>query len=209
LKRLEDAERDADRIYAVIRGIGTSSDGKSQSIYAPRPDGQARALIEAYRNAGISPDTVGLVEAHGTGTRVGDEMEFIALKKVFGADQSQRQPLRTGVGEIHDRSHQSGGRRCRADQIGTFSLQQGTYAHPQGRQSLTRSWGSSPVPFTSIPPPGPGLAIENGTPRSQSVSVPSDSAAAIFMWCSKSIHPDKKEIAWDGSVEILAFSATG
>ncbi|MBR9986284.1 MAG: hypothetical protein KFF68_10260, partial [Desulfosarcina sp.] len=85
LKRLADAERDADRIYAVIRGIGSSSDGKSQSIYAPRPDGQARALIEAYRNAGIAPETVGLVEAHGTGTRVGDEMEFTALKKVFGA----------------------------------------------------------------------------------------------------------------------------
>ena len=44
LKRLEDAERDGDRIYAVIKGVGASSDGKFESIYAPRPEGQAKAL---------------------------------------------------------------------------------------------------------------------------------------------------------------------
>ncbi|MDL2275216.1 hypothetical protein LJC22_03710, partial [Desulfosarcina sp. OttesenSCG-928-G10] len=84
LKRLDAARRDNDRIYAVIRGIGASSDGKSQSIYAPRADGQARALSAAYDHAGVGPETIGLVEAHGTGTRVGDGVEFSALKKVFG-----------------------------------------------------------------------------------------------------------------------------
>ncbi len=85
LKRLDDAERDGDRIYAVIRGIGTSSDGRAKSIYAPRPAGQVKALRRAYEAAGYGPDTVGLVEAHGTGTKAGDAAEFAALREVFEA----------------------------------------------------------------------------------------------------------------------------
>ena len=77
------AARDADRIYAVIRGIGTSSDGRAKSIYAPSPAGQAKALRRAYAAAGYGPDTVGLVEAHGTGTKAGDAAEFSALREVF------------------------------------------------------------------------------------------------------------------------------
>jgi acyl transferase domain-containing protein/NAD(P)-dependent dehydrogenase (short-subunit alcohol dehydrogenase family) len=83
LKRLADAERDGDRIYAVIKGIGSSSDGKGNAIYAPRAEGQRDALRRAYADAGITPDTVDLVEAHGTGTRVGDAAEVQALTEVF------------------------------------------------------------------------------------------------------------------------------
>ena len=83
LKRLADAERDGDRIYAVIKGVGSSSDGKGQAVYAPSPEGQARALRVAYRNAGVTPDTVGLVEAHGTGTIVGDATEARGLTSVY------------------------------------------------------------------------------------------------------------------------------
>ncbi|MGD8369852.1 MAG: beta-ketoacyl synthase N-terminal-like domain-containing protein, partial [Desulfobacterales bacterium] len=86
LKRLADARKDGDRIYAVIRAVGSASDGRSQSIYAPRVEGQARALRRAYDNAGIDPRTVGLVEAHGTGTRVGDAVEVSALKQVLDPD---------------------------------------------------------------------------------------------------------------------------
>ncbi|MFJ5156195.1 SDR family NAD(P)-dependent oxidoreductase [Streptomyces sp. NPDC088353] len=85
LKRLSDAERDGDRIHAVIRGIGTSSDGRSTAIYAPLPDGQARALRRAYEQAGYGPQTVELVEAHGTGTKAGDAAELTALREVFEA----------------------------------------------------------------------------------------------------------------------------
>ncbi|MFF2060434.1 SDR family NAD(P)-dependent oxidoreductase [Streptomyces sp. NPDC058200] len=85
LKRLSDAERDGDRIHAVIRGIGTSSDGRSTAIYAPLPDGQARALRRAYEEAGYGPQTVELVEAHGTGTKAGDTAELTALREVFEA----------------------------------------------------------------------------------------------------------------------------
>jgi acyl transferase domain-containing protein/NAD(P)-dependent dehydrogenase (short-subunit alcohol dehydrogenase family) len=83
LKRLDDAERDGDRIYAVIRGIGSSSDGRGKSIYAPSAEGQTRALKEAYRVSGVTPDTVELVEAHGTGTAVGDGIEVEALSAVY------------------------------------------------------------------------------------------------------------------------------
>ncbi|MFI1290546.1 SDR family NAD(P)-dependent oxidoreductase [Streptomyces sp. NPDC020792] len=87
LKRLSDAERDGDRIHAVIRGIGTSSDGRSTAIYAPLPDGQARALRRAYEQAGYGPQTVELVEAHGTGTKAGDAAELTALREVFEASR--------------------------------------------------------------------------------------------------------------------------
>ncbi|MEW1747690.1 SDR family NAD(P)-dependent oxidoreductase [Streptomyces angustmyceticus] len=85
LKRLADAERDGDRIYAVVKAVGTSSDGRSLGLTAPRPEGQRRALDRAYRRAGISPAQVGLLEAHGTGTVVGDTAELGVLTEVFEA----------------------------------------------------------------------------------------------------------------------------
>ena len=84
LRRLDAAERDGDRIYAVIRGLGTSSDGRGGAIYAPMAAGQVRALRRAYETAGYGPDTVELVEAHGTATRAGDAAEFKSLRQVFG-----------------------------------------------------------------------------------------------------------------------------
>ena len=83
LRRLEDAERDGHRIYAVIRGLGTSSDGRAKSVYAPRAEGQVLALRRAYEEAGYSPSTVTLMEAHGTGTVAGDAAEVAALTEVF------------------------------------------------------------------------------------------------------------------------------
>ncbi|MFC9871877.1 beta-ketoacyl synthase N-terminal-like domain-containing protein, partial [Nocardia salmonicida] len=83
LKRLADAERDGDRVYAVIKGIGSSSDGRFKSIYAPRAEGQQAALHRAYEDADCSPATIGLFEAHATGTRVGDQTELAALTTVL------------------------------------------------------------------------------------------------------------------------------
>ncbi|SES17012.1 Acyl transferase domain-containing protein [Lentzea xinjiangensis] len=83
LKRLADAERDGDRVYAVIKGIGASSDGRSLGLTAPRPEGQQRALRRAYAAAGVPVTEVGLVEAHGTGTVVGDRTELASLTKMF------------------------------------------------------------------------------------------------------------------------------
>ncbi|WP_179474881.1 type I polyketide synthase [Mycolicibacterium vinylchloridicum] len=89
LKRLADAERDGDQIHAVIRGLGSSSDGRASSVYAPRSEGQAKALRRAYERAGYDPSTVELVEAHGTATKAGDVAEFAGLKSVF-TDSSAR-----------------------------------------------------------------------------------------------------------------------
>ncbi len=85
LKRLVDAERDGDAVYAVIRGLGTSSDGAGTAVYTPLPAGQVRALQRAYQASGYTPDTVELMEAHGTGTLAGDAAEVAALREVFGA----------------------------------------------------------------------------------------------------------------------------
>lgn len=83
LRRLEDAERDGNTIHAVIRGLGGGSDGKGTAIYAPVPEGQARALKRAYAQAGYGPDAVDLVEGHGTGTKAGDKAELDGLHLVF------------------------------------------------------------------------------------------------------------------------------
>jgi len=83
LKRREDALRDGDTIYAVIKGIGGSSDGKSLGLTAPRKAGQERALERAYSQAGLSPARAGLIEAHGTGTVVGDRTELSALTEML------------------------------------------------------------------------------------------------------------------------------
>ena len=84
LKRLVDAERDGDKIYAVIRGVGGASDGKGKGITAPNPIGQQLAIARAWENAGLDPATATLVEAHGTSTRVGDVVEVESLANVFG-----------------------------------------------------------------------------------------------------------------------------
>lgn len=91
LKRLSDAERDGNKIYALVRGIGGSSDGRALSLTAPRPEGQMSALERAYEDAGVSAATVSLVEAHGTGTVAGDRAEVEALGRIFtaaGADKN-------------------------------------------------------------------------------------------------------------------------
>ena len=93
LKRLADAERDGDRIYAVIKGVGSASDGRSGSIYAPNPKGQHSVLQRAYEEANILPQTVGLIEGHGTGTVAGDACETAALDAFFKIDGQEKIPL--------------------------------------------------------------------------------------------------------------------
>ncbi len=85
LKRLADAERDGDKIYAVLRGIGASSDGKGKGITAPNPVGQKLCIERGWKNAGLSPATATLIEGHGTSTRVGDVVEAQSLAEVIGS----------------------------------------------------------------------------------------------------------------------------
>jgi acyl transferase domain-containing protein/acyl carrier protein/NAD(P)-dependent dehydrogenase (short-subunit alcohol dehydrogenase family) len=83
LKRLADAERDGDKIYAVLRGMGGASDGKGKGITAPNPIGQKLAIERAWQNAGLSPATVTLIEGHGTSTSVGDVVEVQSMIDVL------------------------------------------------------------------------------------------------------------------------------
>ena len=83
LKRLADAERDGDKIYAVLRGIGASSDGKGKGITAPNPAGQKLCIRRAWENAGLSPATATLIEGHGTSTSVGDVVEVESFTDVL------------------------------------------------------------------------------------------------------------------------------
>ncbi|MDX3753426.1 polyketide synthase, partial [Streptomyces sp. AK08-02] len=113
LKRLSDAERDGDRIYGVIKGVGSSSDGRSLGLTAPRPEGQRAALRRAYRNAGVSPAEVGLVEAHGTGTVVGDRTELAILSEVFS--EAGARPGAVALGSVKS---QIGHTKCAAGLAG-------------------------------------------------------------------------------------------
>ncbi|MFE9933691.1 aminotransferase class I/II-fold pyridoxal phosphate-dependent enzyme [Streptomyces sp. NPDC005533] len=85
LRPLADARAAGDRVYAVIRGVGTANDGTVHGGMYPRAAGQLRALRRAYRDADLPPDAVGYLEAHGTGTTVGDPVELGVLRELRGA----------------------------------------------------------------------------------------------------------------------------
>ncbi|ARQ70544.1 type I polyketide synthase [Streptomyces marincola] len=156
LKRLADAERDGDRVYAVIEGVGASSDGRARGLIAPRPEGQRAALRRAYRAAGVSPADVGLIEAHGTGTVVGDRTELAVLTEEF--TEAGAEPGRCALGSVKS---QIGHTKCTAGLAGliktVLALHTGTLP-PTG--NLTRpnpAWdpASSPFVFHTAPRPWP------------------------------------------------------
>ncbi len=90
LKRLSDGIRDGNRIYAVVKGVGSSSDGKGTGLLAPRIEGEELALNRAYNEACLDPSTIELIEAHGTGIPLGDVTELKALRNVFGERKNGR-----------------------------------------------------------------------------------------------------------------------
>ncbi len=204
MKRLKDAEKDGDRIYSVIKSIGSSSDGKSQSIYAPSVKGQEKALRTAYEHAGIKTDTVKLIEAHGTGTKVGDAVEFQALKNVFGTSCVN-------------------GNKCA---IGSVKSMIGHTKAAAGASGIIKAALSL---YNKILPPT--IKADIPDPKLEFHTSPFYLNTQLRPWLSEKKHPrrsgvsafgfggsnfhivmeeyekDKKEISWDGSVDILAFSA--
>ncbi|NKI42682.1 type I polyketide synthase [Streptomyces physcomitrii] len=154
LKRLEDAERDGDRVYAVIDGVGSASDGRALGLTAPRPAGQRAALTRAYRNARISPAEVGLIEAHGTGTVVGDRTELATLTEVF--TESGAEPGSCAVGSVKS---QIGHTKCAAGLAGliktTLALYHGVKPPTLHLKEPNPAWeqGSSPFAFHTAAAP--------------------------------------------------------
>ncbi|MCX5783766.1 MAG: polyketide synthase, partial [Elusimicrobia bacterium] len=98
LKRLSDAVRDGDKIYALIRAIGASSDGKGKGITAPNPKGQKLAIEKTFEQVDYTPGDIGLMEAHGTATKVGDVVEFESINEIFSPYASQKGSI--GVGSV-------------------------------------------------------------------------------------------------------------
>uniref|UniRef100_E6XR45 Multi-domain beta-ketoacyl synthase, PfaC n=1 Tax=Shewanella putrefaciens (strain 200) TaxID=399804 RepID=E6XR45_SHEP2 len=83
LKRLEDAERDGDNIYAVVSGIGLSNDGKGQFVLSPNSKGQVQAFERAYNAANTLPANIEVIECHATGTPLGDKVELASMERFF------------------------------------------------------------------------------------------------------------------------------
>jgi acyl transferase domain-containing protein len=205
LKRLEDAEKDGDRIYAVIKGMGTSSDGKSQSIYAPRAEGQIKALKMAFKEADIDPSTIELVEAHGTGTRVGDIVEFQALNKLF------------------NRSDNSG-KWCALGSVKSMIGHAKAAAGAAGLMKAVLSLYNKVLPPTlKADEPDPKLKIDQSPfylstetrPWFSKKEHPRRSGVSSFGFGGSNFHvvveeynKQKQEISWDGSAEIVALSSS-
>lgn len=86
LRRLEDAERDGDHIYAVIKGTAINNDGSAKvGFTAPSIAGQSSVIAEALAIGGVSPEEIQYVETHGTGTSLGDPIEIAALTQAYQA----------------------------------------------------------------------------------------------------------------------------
>ncbi|MCI0699579.1 MAG: acyltransferase domain-containing protein, partial [Planctomycetia bacterium] len=232
LKRLSDAERDGDTIYAVLKGIGSSSDGKGNAIYAPSAEGQKKALLSAYRQAGVTPDTIELVEAHGTGTKVGDTVEITALTEVYTsdcrlqiADCRLKDTQQTGASVNHQSQIANLKSRPWAA-IGSVKSQIGHTKAAAGAASLIKA--ALALHYKVLPPT---LKVTQPVEPLRAADSPFYVNAEMRPWLPRPEHPRraalsafgfggsnfhavleeyhsaKREVDWDGSVEIVALGA--
>ena len=103
LKRLEDAERDGDRILGIIKGTAINQDGKTNGLAAPNGKAQQAVIREALADANLSPNAVDYVETHGTGTILGDPIEVEALSALYGKNRDNDLLLgsvKTNIGHL-------------------------------------------------------------------------------------------------------------
>ncbi|WP_241255521.1 type I polyketide synthase, partial [Candidatus Protofrankia californiensis] len=146
LKRLADAERDGDRIHAVIKAVAGSSDGRALGMTAPRKAGQVLAMERAYARAGISPADIGLVEAHATGTVVGDSTELSSLTEVFTGHGALQESC--AVGSVKS---QIGHTKCAAGLAGLIkavkALEVGVRPPTLNITQPNPSWDAETSPF--------------------------------------------------------------
>jgi acyl transferase domain-containing protein/NAD(P)H-dependent flavin oxidoreductase YrpB (nitropropane dioxygenase family) len=156
LKRLADAQRDGDRVYAVIKGMGAASDGRARSLTAPRVEGQVLAMQRAYRQAGISPGQVELIEAHGTGTGLGDQVELSSLQQVF--NEAGAEPGGCVLGSVKS---QIGHAKCAAGLAGliktVLAVHYGVQTPTSNLVRPNELWQGEKSPFAFLSEPRPWL----------------------------------------------------
>ena len=201
VKRLADAERDGDRIYAVIRGVGSSSDGRGDAIYAPSAGGQKKALHDAYQRAGVTPESIGLIEAHGTGTKVGDAVEVKALREVYGEADSPWCALGSVKAQIgHTKAAAGAAGLIKAALALHHKVIPPTIklSTPQGDII------SGSTPFYLTTEKRPWLPY-GGLPRRAGVSA-FGFGGSNFHTVLEEYRPTKAAADWDGNVQIIPFS---
>ena len=204
LKRLADAERDGDRIYAVLKGIGTSSDGAGTAVYAPKKEGQIRCLQDAYRIAGVSPETIELMEAHGTGTKVGDATEVSGLMEVY--QSTTRKGPWCAIGSIKS---QIGHTKAAA---GAAGLIKAVLALQHRVLPPTIKVNQPPAAF--LAPDSPFYVNTEARPWVKPRDYPRRAAVSAFGFGGSNFHcvleesPQSFEApAWNGDVQVIALSA--
>ncbi|MEB3283890.1 MAG: beta-ketoacyl synthase N-terminal-like domain-containing protein, partial [Candidatus Sericytochromatia bacterium] len=204
LKRLVDAERDGDEILAVIRGVGTASDGRGKAIYAPDDDGQQRALQSAYAAAGVTPDTIELLEGHGTGTKVGDAIEVKALRRVFG-DVAPGQP-RCALGSVKS---QIGHTKAAAGAAGLIKATLALYHKVLPPTCKVKQ----PLPILEEPG-SPFYLPDSPRPWLRRAAHPRRAGVSSFGFGGSNFHavleeytPERVRPDWGGDLEIVTLAA--
>ena len=201
IKRLSDAERDNDRIYAVIRGVGSSSDGKGEAIYAPSVSGQKKALLDAYVRANVTPLSLGLIEAHGTGTKVGDAVEVTALREVFGEAETPWCALGSVKSQIgHTKAAAGAAGLIKA----ALALHHKVLPPATKITKPLEEVTSNRTPFYLATEKRPWLPRE-GAPRRAGVSA-FGFGGSNFHVVLEEYRSNREAIEWDGNVQILPFS---
>jgi acyl transferase domain-containing protein/NAD(P)-dependent dehydrogenase (short-subunit alcohol dehydrogenase family) len=204
LKRLEDAKYDDDKIYAVLRGIGSSSDGRGNAIYAPSAAGQTKALWNAYSEADVTPRSIELVEAHGTGTSVGDAVEATALSGVYSQDNKDE--TWCAIGSVKSMIGHTKAAAGVAGLIKTAMALKYKVLPPSIKVDEPLEIinpGTSPVYLNTIK--RPWLKTQT-TPRRAGLSS-FGFGGSNFHCVLEEAEETRAEIEWDGQVIIIALSA--
>ena len=159
LKRLADAEADADRIWGVIRGTALNQDGASPGLTVPNGAAQERVIQAALERAGVQPSDIDYLEAHGTGTEVGDPIEIDATAAVYGRGRDADRPLligsvKTNIGHLEAAAGVAGLIKT------VLAMNRGVIPrHLHFRNpNPEMDWERLPLRVTSVPTPWPTLA---------------------------------------------------
>ncbi|HPS00614.1 MAG TPA: SDR family NAD(P)-dependent oxidoreductase [Candidatus Sumerlaeota bacterium] len=204
LKRLEDAKRDGDRVYAVIKSMGSSSDGKGLAIYAPKSEGQAKALRTAYKQARITPDQIELVEAHGTGTKAGDAAEIHSLTEVYSKPDNVLPWC--ALGSVKSQIGHTKASAGIAGLIKTALALHHKVLPPTIKvERPTRSLEAGKTAFYVNTQPRPWMPRPNH-PRYAAVSA-FGFGGSNFHCLLEEHGPEKTQVDWDQDIQILPFSS--